>query len=564
MKFMDYQYQRPDMEAFEADFNGLLQEFESADTPETQDRAFRAINQLRNEFKCMKSLSFIRHSLNLADEFYKQENEAMGVAAVKYQELVSKLYKALVESKFRAHLECTWGKHIFNLAEHSLGIFSPEIAKDLQRENELAEKYMEIIATSKASFQGKERGLAELMACIQDKDRAVRKGAQEALAAIFAQEQDKLDQLFDDLVQIRHKIALNLGYENFLGLGYARLRRTDYTPDMVSKFRDQIHQHVVPIIRNLRKRQAKRLGLTELKYYDENLDFLKGNAKYSGCNEEILRAAQNMYEEMSPETEEYFRFMLDHDLLDLLDRDGKFQVDYCEFVAKYKLPFICTNFNGTASDIANLTHEAGHGFQFYCSRDFELPEYYEPTPDIAEVHSMSMELFAWPWLKHFFHGDTDKFKFSAIDTAFKKISLVTIGDEFQEWVYTNPEASPQERTNKWREIEKKYWPHKDYDGNEFLDSGGYWYRLMHIFHEPFYLIDYALAQVCAFQFFAKIQESGQRAWSDYVHLCKAGGSASFTSLLYVADIKSPFIDGSVQNALKPIQEWLNQVDDSSF
>ena len=376
--------------------------------------------------------------------------------------------------------------------------------------------------------------------------------------------QPKLDQLFDELVKIRHKIALALGYDNFLDLGYARRGRVGITPNMIKTFRDQVHQHVVPIVQNLRQRQAERLGLSSLTHYDEGLNFVTGNARPKGSSEDILDSAGKMFTEMSPETDMYFKFLKEHDLLDVLNRDNKFQMVYCEFVAKYKLPLVFANFNGTADDVDSITHEAGHGFQFYCSRDYELPEYYEAPSDISEVHSMSMELFAWPWLDLFFGDETDKYKFSYLDKSLKKITLFTIADEFQEWVYTNPEAAPQERTKIWREIERKYWPHRDYDDNEFLDQGGYWYRYGNIFQEPLYMIDYALAQFAAYQFFARAQDDWQGAWNDYVKLCKAGGSDSFTNLLNIANLKSPFQEGSFEAAIRPIQDWLVKVDDTNF
>lgn len=187
LKFDDYKYERPDMEAFEKHFYQLLQKFDSAETPEAQNQAFRAINQMRNEFKGMKSLAFIRHSQNVADEFYQQENQFMGEAKVKYQELVTKLYKALVESRFREDLETKWGSHIFDLAENFLNIYSPEVAEYMEKENELSDKYYGLIATTKIPFQGEERNFVQLMSFIQDKDSVVRKGAQDALASVFAQ-----------------------------------------------------------------------------------------------------------------------------------------------------------------------------------------------------------------------------------------------------------------------------------------------------------------------------------------------------------------------------------------
>ena len=175
-----------------------------------------------------------------------------------------------------------------------------------------------------------------------------------------------------------------------------------------------------------------------------------------------------------------------------------------------------------------------------------------------------MEFFTWPWMYLFFGEDTEKYHFSHLSAALQFLPYGVAVDEFQHFVYENPDCTPSVRNQKWREIEKIYLPHRDYDGVDFLENGGFWQKQSHIFTTPFYYIDYTLAQICAFQFWKKSREKGSKAWLDYVRLCKAGGSQSFLNLVKLANLRSPFEDGCVESVVGEISDWLAGVDDSKF
>jgi M3 family oligoendopeptidase len=250
--------------------------------------------------------------------------------------------------------------------------------------------------------------------------------------------------------------------------------------------------------------------------------------------------------------------------MDLVTNKGKAGGGYCTYISKYQAPFIFSNFNGTSGDVDVLTHEAGHAFQVYSSRSYTLPEYQWPTYESCEIHSMSMEFFAWPWMELFFKEAADKYRFTHLSEALLFIPYGVTVDEFQHFVYSHPESSPAERRQAWREIERKYLPHRNYADNEYLERGGYWHQQGHIFGDPFYYIDYTLAQLCAFQFWKRSQEERKSAWQDYLILCKTGGSQSFLELVKLARLISPFAEGAVQSVIGVIEEWLDGVDDSKL
>ncbi|MNI13252.1 Peptidase family M3 [compost metagenome] len=563
MKFSEYRYERPDAAKLKVRFNELLKGL-SADRLEEQKAAFSEINKLRNEFDTMATLVSIRHSINTEDEFYKAEQEYMDEAGPVIQEYVTDYYRALVQSKFRAEFEQEWGSQLLQIAEISLRTFSPEVIEDLQLENKLSTEYNQIIASAKIPFEGEERTLPQLAPFELSTDRGMRKRASEARYQFMAEHEAEFDRIFDELVKVRTGIAKKLGYNSFVELGYDRMLRTDYNAEMVANFRKQVQDYIVPVSRKLKERQAARLGLENLKYYDESLNFNSGNATPKGDPDWIIANGAKMYKELSPETDEFFGFMLENELMDLVSKKGKQGGGYCTYLSLYEAPFIFSNFNGTSGDIDVLTHEVGHAFQVYQSRHIHVPEYAFPTYEAAEIHSMSMEFFAWPWMDLFFEEDAAKYRFNHLGDSLQFIPYGVSVDEFQHFVYANPDATPAERKQAWREIEKKYLPLRDYEDNTYLEQGGFWQKQAHIFRSPFYYIDYTLAQLCAFQFWKRSNEDFTSAWADYLRLCQAGGSLSFLQLVELAGLKSPFGDGSIRSVIGNIENWLNSVDDKQL
>ncbi|WP_313893204.1 M3 family oligoendopeptidase [Psychrobacillus sp.] len=562
--FKDYEYKRPSFEEGKAKFTDLLENFKSAATVEEQSSAIEAINAFRNDFSTNANLVYIRASIDTNDEFYQKERDYLDELSPQMDELITEYYKALVASPFREELEAKWDSQLFDLADFQIKSFDPELISLMQQENKLTSDYSKLVASAQVEFNGEFLTLAQLGPYAESTDRAIRKQAKEANFNFFQEHEEKFDAIYDQLVKIRHEMATKLGYKNFVELGYVRMNRIDYNAEMVKKFRDQVRDFIVPLASKLYERQAMRIGVDKLKFYDESLNFLTGNATPQGSPEWIVENGKKMYEELSPETAEFFQFMIDRDLMDLVAKKGKESGGYCTFIDDYASPFIFSNFNGTSGDIDVLTHEAGHAFQVYTSRNIGIPEYVWPTFESCEIHSMSMEFFTWPWMELFFKEQADKYKFAHLSSSLLFLPYGVAVDEFQHAVYENPEMTPAERKAAWKKIEAIYLPHRDYDGNEYLEAGGFWQRQAHIYASPFYYIDYTLAQICAFQFWKRSREDHETAWKDYLHLCQLGGSKSFTKLVAEANLISPFDDGCVESVIGSIDAYLSSVDDSKL
>lgn len=564
MNFNDYKYEKINMDEIRERFSSLIQSFSEAETFEKQLEAMDKVNELRNFLDTMQNLVYIRHSIDTNDEFYDRENEFWDENYPILTGFVTDFNKALVSSKFRKELEEIHGKFLFRLAENSLKTFDEKVIPELQEENRLSSKYSKLIASAKIPFEGEERTLSQMTPYTQSKDRNMRIRASKKVAEFFKENMEEFDSIYDGLVKIRTAIAHKLGFKSYVDLAYARLSRLEYNAEMVAKYRELVLKNIVPLHSELRKRQEKRLGVEKLRFYDESIKFNSGNADPHGDPEWILNHGKTMYKELSKETNEFFTFMTENNLLDLLSKKGKMSGGYCTYIADYRSPFIFANFNGTAHDVDVLTHEAGHAFQVYQSRDFTVPEYIWPSYEACEIHSMSMEFLTWPWMNLFFENDTEKYKFIHLSESLLFIPYGVTVDEFQHWVYENPDAAPSERRKKWLEIEKKYLPTRDYGEVEDLKEGIFWFRQGHIFDSPFYYIDYTLAQVCAFQFLIKSNEDRENAWKEYLSLCRLGGSKPFFELMKAANLKNPFDEKTIPYVVPKIQDILNSIDDTKL
>jgi M3 family oligoendopeptidase len=563
-KFKDFKYERPDLDAFESTVDELLGEFDRSENVEDQVAVINKLNVEFNHLDTMATLVSIRSSINTKDKFYDEEREFFDEHEPSFTEIQNRYRKAITESKFRNELEERFGNQLFALSENALKSFDPSVKELLQKENKLTSQYDKLLASAEIEFDGKKLNLSEFAPYTQNPDRQVRKDAALAVNGFMGDHMSEIDDIYDQLVKVRHEIATTLGYKDFVELGYIRMNRIDYDRKMVEKFRKQVEEYVVPIVTELKERQRQRIGLDSLKSYDNNFEFLTGNAMPKGKTKDIMNNGAKMYKELSPETDEFYTFMTERDLFDVEAKKGKEGGGYCTLIADYKAPFIFSNFNGTQADVEVLTHEAGHAFQTYMSRNITVPEYSFPTLESAEIHSMSMEFFTYPWMELFFKEDTDKFKFSHMADSVSFLPYGVAVDEFQHVVYENPELTPEERRQEWKKIEAKYLPSTDYDGIEPLESGAFWHKQGHIFAVPFYYIDYTLAQVCALQFWKRAKDDFKGAWEDYLALCKVGGSLPFNSLVELANLKSPFEEGSLESVIDEVHNYLNSIDDKKL
>ena len=478
----------------------------------------------------------------------------------RFEGLGAELAAIALSSPFRDKITEKYGPHLLEKLAVQLKAFKPEIIPDLVEENKLVSEYEKLMASAQVEFDGKTYNLSSLEPFMESTDRDTRRRANDAHWGWLAERVEQLDGLYDKLVKIRHRIGKKLGYENFIPVAYARMGRTDWDQQDARVYRQQIRDSVVPLAQKLYREQSARIGVPDMKNFDYRLEFLSGNPLPQGPEEYLVNHAKKMYAELSPQTDEFFQLMVKGGLMDLTTKPGKANGGYMTFLPDYKSPFIFSNFNGTSGDVDVLTHEAGHAFQGWLQRDVELMAIAQYTSEVAEIHSMSMEFFTHPWMEGFFGPDTEKYYYSHVSDAIKFLPYGASVDEFQEWVYENPEATPAQRRARYREIEKIYLPHLDYNGFEYLEKGGRWQKQGHIFFAPFYYLDYTLSQVCAFQYFVWDMKDHRKAWDSYLTLCRESGRTPFKKLVPKSGMQSPFEPGAIAKITPELERYLDGLD----
>lgn len=549
-KFSTIEYQRPDFDHYEAEFKRLAEQIRSASNYEEIQKIIVEADELSSVVGTMSTIAMIRNTLNTTDEFYEKEVEFLNERGAEATTSYIDYFKALLDCKFTKEITDEYGNEFLVTIQREVDQFKEELVPYMQKEAKLTQRYQKLMAMAKIPFDGQTLNLYGIQKYFEDPDRTVRKAAFKAYSDFYHSNEDEMEEIFAELITIRNEMGRALGYENYIPLAYMQQKRSDYGVKEVAAFREQVLHEIVPLCEKIYEAQAKRIAVDELKVYDEEFLFLDGNAEPIGDDDYLVKEAQKMYHDLSPETGEFIDYMIEHELMDLKNKPNKASTGYMTELTTYKAPYVFSCFNHTIGDMQVLTHELGHAFAGYeAMRTQKTPLFNMGGTDIAEIHSMSMEQFSYPYAEQFFGDDADKFRFAHLQNAITFVPFGVAVDEFQHIMYEHPELTPKERTMEWHKLEEKYMPWRKYEDDEFMERGGYWYHKLHIFLYPFYYINYTLTTMGAMEFKKRFMEDPKQAWTDYLNLCKAGSSLSYLELLKVANLSVPFEEGSVARAI---------------
>ena len=435
-------------------------------------------------------------------DFYSNEVNIQNMEYPKLVSLQKECDKIILNSPYVNDFSSEFGNKIIELLKNSI-LLSDELIIPLQSlENKLKSEY--IVLLSEGKYKSKN--------------------------------EDIYYNILDNLIKIRTETALALGFNNYIEMAYKIHGRCDYGVNDIVSFRSQIQRLISPACTELRKTQS-------INYPKANIS----NGK------EIISFIKYMFSDISSDSAEYINYMIDHEMFDINDRAHKrSDIFSCCMQPFIKKPFIIGCFHGNGLEVNSLIHEFGHGYAFYSAANSQtLWEYHRSVTSINEVHSKSMEHFAYPYLDKLFGNCKREYVFNHLFHSFDNLPYRCAIDEFEHELYNNLNLSRIQRCELWAEIEKKYMPWKVCN-IDAIKQGTYWPNQTHLFTHPFYYIEYNIAQISVCEFYQRSKENYKKSWRDYSNLCHAGGSRNYLDLLKIGNLSNPFLDGTVKKICEPI------------
>lgn len=557
IQFQDVPYLRPDMDAMEAEMNAGISALEGAKTFPEAYYALLSLEAPRRKFMTLATLVEAQNTMNTNDEFWASEQAWFDRIRPRWDALCVRLGEVLNATSFRKDFELHLGTEIFRQAEVTGRAFSTEIASDLEEESVLSAKYSKISGNLSVEVDGKRRTMGELSRMQKPGDRDDREKFDGLRQQAFAEKSAELDQLYDDLVHVRARMAGKLGFASYTDMGYCRQGRTGYGREQVAAFRREVEKSITPVVSALFEKQREKLGYDVLWSFDEDVSFAGDGPKLK--DGEVQELFDDIFGNLSPESRVYYQDLRRCRFYDLTDRPGKIRGAYSNYVPTYGMPFIFETFDRSPGAVKTFAHECGHGLHSYLKRGEPFLESGNATSDICEIHSMAMEFFIWPLLDQLYsQEDVKKYQFFHMKAALSFLPYGAAVDEFQTEVYDHPDMTPAQRLELWRSLEKRYLPWRKYKHEGFLSEGRAWQRQTHIYKWPFYYIDYVLAQVCALQFHFLDEENHESAWDSYLRLLRCSGFQSFDETMKLAGLESPFTPGVVEKVGRRAMEFLEK------
>ncbi len=475
----------------------------------------------------------------------------------------NELNKKFIESPFTEQLdEAKYYVYVRGIKK-ALELFRDENIPLLTQIQIEQQKYQGITGSMSVKIKGQEYTLEQAAVFLKDTDRKVRQEAWEAISARRLKDKEKLDELFNSLLKLRHQVALNAGFENFRDYMFQALGRFDYTPADCYDFHKAIQEQIVPLLKKQAEKRLMALNLNELKPWDMDVDISgKPALKPFSNGEELIEKSIKCFRGLSPYIGERLEIMKANDFFDVDSRKGKAPGGYNYPLAESGAPFIFMNSAGTFRDLTTMVHEGGHAVHTFISAGLELNDFKHLPSEVAELASMSMELIAMDHWDIFFDNSEDliRAKKDQLKDVLKTLPWVAVVDQFQHWIYTNPNHTSEERSEAWRKIFEPF-------GNNFADWSEHqqalenlWQKQLHIFEVPFYYIEYGIAQLGAIAVWKNYKEDPEKGLSNYLDALKLGYTKTIREIYETAGIEFNFSAAYVRELADFVKKELDKLD----
>jgi oligoendopeptidase F len=430
------------------------------------------------------------------------------------------------------------------------------------QESLLEQDYQTVCGAMTVHFRGEERTLPQMSKYLYEPDRAIREEAWRATAERRLKDRDKLEEIFDKMLELRVKIAANAGYDNFMNYQFKAYHRFDYTPEDCKRYHETVGRLVVPVYEEILKKRQSQMKLSNLRPWDLAVD-PEGRPPLKPFEkvDELKAGVHKMFADLDVNLGREFQMMAEAGLLDLASRKGKAPGGYQSTLSEIRKPFIFMNAVGLDQDVFTLLHESGHSFHALAAAHEPLLAYRHAPMEFCEVASMGMELLALEQLNVFHKKEEDikRTLFEQFESVIHILPWVATIDSFQHWIYENPKQSREERAEKWLEIHQRFngrivdWSGLE-DVRRFL-----WHRQLQIFEVPFYYIEYGIAQLGALQLWVRARHNKKQALADYQKALALGGSRPLPELFAAAGLNFDFSEKTIAPLMDEVVKELAKI-----
>mgnify|MGYP000444842153 FL=1 len=452
---------------------------------------------------------------------------------------------------------------------HQIYFRSVRTALDLYREenialeaalNEEAQQYGAISAAQTIEHDGKNLTMQQAALLLKEQDESLRQTIYEKMAAVRRKDREQLDALYTSLIQKRHQLALNTGFENYRDYKFVAMGRFDYTKADCFAFHEAIKTHIVPLVKGFQAEKLSKLGKERFKPWDLDVDPEgKPALKPFQTGAEMLSGTIAMFERIDPYFGDCLRVMDQLGHLDLDSKPGKAPGGYNYPLYEIGVPFIFMNAVGTQRDLETMVHEGGHAIHSFLSRDLSLTAFKNLPSEVAELASMSMELLSMPQWTEFYEPQAHaRAMREQIEGTLKVLPWIAQIDAFQHWIYENPTHTLEERSAYWTQLASDFGTGlTDWTGYEDLVQSA-WQRQLHLFEVPFYYIEYGIAQLGALGVWKNSLENYPTAIANYKKALALGYTTSMSNIYETAGVPFDFSSERLQTLATFIQEQLKK------
>ena len=425
----------------------------------------------------------------------------------------------------------------------------------------MQQQFGQIAGAMSIEVNGREYTLQQASKFLEDHDRNLREEVYRKINERRLQDKVKLDDLYTTLIQKRHQVALNAGYENYRDYRFAELGRFDYTKEDCFNFHAAVKEHVVPLVEKIYAKKKKKLGLDTLRPWDTEAEPVGTEPLHPfNTGEELTEKTIACFEALNPFFADCLRKMKELGHLDLESRKGKAPGGYNCPLAESGAPFIFMNAAGQMHDVTTMVHEGGHAVHSFLAHPLELSAFKEYPMEIAEVASMAMELFSMDYWQVFFdnNADLNRAKEHQLERTITIFPWIATIDKFQHWIYENPYHSVEERTEVWSQILQEFSSGAvDHSGlEEFRKTA--WQRQLHLYEVPFYYIEYGIAQLGAIGLWKQFKRNKEQALMNYMNALSLGGTQTLPGLYEAAGLNFNLSPAYIQSLMEFVNEEYEQ------